>query len=143
MPQTISKYMAFSLAYQTIVNILSILSLFLKFSIEQNEENKFVPSKLNMAFFILTSFLQTAAFMTNYIGRPFRESITENFKLFASLNANIFLLFILLFNINPDLTNLLECVILELHEQVYVLCVCIVSLIVTFYGEKFIFKKFN
>lgn len=91
-------------------DIKSICSINNKEAIELITDTIFKPTRLNTIFFILTQYLQIQTFLINYIGRPFRENLIENKKLFLSLILCIVFLLSILFNINDDLNGLVECI---------------------------------
>ncbi|EIJ87802.1 manganese-transporting P-type ATPase [Nematocida parisii] len=82
-----SKYIVVSVILQTLVHILSFYYIYLGV-IEYGSivmQEKFTPTLANTAMFLLGSALQVTTLVVNYVGRPFRESLTENKKLLNSL----------------------------------------------------------
>ncbi|KAL6122499.1 P-type ATPase [Nucleospora cyclopteri] len=99
------------------------------------ENVKFSPSVVNTAVYALGMVQTIATFSVNYIGRPFREDITENVILFFSLLAMAVIPFNILSNIYGDINNYLECVDLGEYKGILIL-LCFIMLFVTYVIEK-------
>ncbi|OQS53888.1 PDR2 [Ecytonucleospora hepatopenaei] len=104
------------------------------------ENIKFEKSKVNSTVYALGMCQTIATFAFNYIGRPFREDISENAVLFGSLVAMMAIPLNIILNINVELNEYLECVDLEEYKGVLV-TLCAILLTSTWIIDKFTKNK--
>jgi len=71
-------------------------------------DGPFHPNTLNTATFLITVLATINAFLVNYRGRPYMESLTENALLFRSIQGCYLVLFICAVEIFPPLNQLMQ-----------------------------------
>ncbi|KAF7682614.1 putative manganese-transporting ATPase PDR2 [Astathelohania contejeani] len=106
-------YIIFSTILQTIVHISSfylVIKSVKDITPEIVLEDRFKPSLMNSALFLLSTYQQISTFIVNYIGRPFRESLIENGPLRNSLILISLFVITLILEINPDFNLSMEIV---------------------------------
>ncbi|ORD94834.1 P-type ATPase [Enterospora canceri] len=98
-------------------------------STKSGESTKFAPGSLNTAVFALGMVQTIATFAFNYIGRPFREDISENPMLLLSLVCMLGIPLNIILNIHGDLNEWLGCVDLGGRKSGLIgLCVAMIGL---------------
>ncbi|EPR79370.1 putative cation-transporting ATPase [Spraguea lophii 42_110] len=107
-----------------------------------NVELKFSPSNINSILFIFSTYQQLSTFLVNYIGRPFRESLFENYKLFLLLLSIIGFIIAVLFEYSIDFNKSLEIVEFTLESKKIVLFYILLDLLLCWIIEKIIFSIF-
>lgn len=109
--------------------------------IKPEDKNKFRPSILNSAVFLLSVSQQINTFIINYIGRPFRESLIENTRLNLSLFSVLGIVIGLVFEINEGFSRMME--IVPLGEYKWIIFMIIgVDFGVCYVVEKICFYLF-
>jgi len=78
--------------------------------VEDDEEEKFVPSLLNSTVYIISMALQVSTFAINYRGHPYMESLTENKALLYSIVGSAGAILALAMGIFPDMAYQFEIV---------------------------------
>jgi len=71
-------------------------------------DGPFHPNTLNTATFLVTVLSTINAFLVNYRGRPYMESLSENKLLFKSIQGCYFVLFVCAVEIFPPLNQLMQ-----------------------------------
>nr|AHW68397.1 putative P-ATPase-V [Nosema pernyi] len=138
-----NPYILLSVSLQVIVHIISYFVVIFKVKkIEVLEyKEKFTPSLLNTSLFYLSTTQQLSTFLVNYIGRPFRESLLENKKLFTCLFCLFTFILYLIFEMNPDFNSFMEVVPLG-EIRTFMLYVIGLDIYACFVLEKICFYVF-
>ncbi|KAH9412076.1 putative haloacid dehalogenase-like hydrolase [Ordospora pajunii] len=139
----INPYIVFSVILQVFVHIASFFVMIRKIkSIEVPVyHEKFSPSLMNSALFFLSTTQQISTFLVNYIGRPYRESLVENKKLFGCLLMLLFLIQQLISGSNSELRQKMEVVEMgDLKHFVYT--VLVMDILLCYAFEKMCFYMF-
>ncbi|KAH9387422.1 manganese-transporting P-type ATPase [Nematocida major] len=107
-----SPYIVCSVVLQTVVHILSFCAVYRGVVRHENitMQEKFEPSLGNTAMFLLGAALQVTTLVVNYVGRPFRESLTENRKLLNSLLASLAMVAACTLEIAPEFNEQMQLV---------------------------------
>lgn len=123
-----SLYMLVSIATQSIVQASSLWVVYKTIPIPKSVTT-FQPSAMNTVLFIITCIQTVSTLVCNYIGRPFRENLSENKMLGVSLLAIIGFIGNIFFNFHPDLNKLVEIVDVNAYRfKIIGLCISIVLL---------------
>uniref|UniRef100_A0AC34QHR8 SWIM-type domain-containing protein n=1 Tax=Panagrolaimus sp. JU765 TaxID=591449 RepID=A0AC34QHR8_9BILA len=94
---------------------------------------EFTPNLLNTAVYVMSMALQVATFATNYRGRPFMESLTENKPMLYSVVGSGIGVFALAANLMPELNEQIQLVQLP-DEFRYKLVCCVLGDFVATYA---------
>ncbi|KAI5171532.1 manganese-transporting P-type ATPase [Nematocida sp. LUAm3] len=120
-----TKYIVTSVIVQTLIHIASFYVIYLGIvgygPIVLQE--KFSPSLANSCMFLLSTALQVTTLMVNYVGRPFRESLMENKKLFNSLVLLVVMVVACTLEMSPDINAQMELVPLPRNMKIRLLSV--------------------
>lgn len=139
-----SRYIVSSVVLQTISHVLSFYLVYICVaqygSIVYQE--KFSPTLANSAMFLLSTGLQSTTLIVNYVGRPFREGLVENRKLFASLLATLGIVAACTLEVSEDLNAKMELVPLPPAVKHRLLLVLAADFLVCFAVEKAAFQAF-
>lgn len=139
-----SRYIVVSVIMQTAVHICAFYLTYL--GIIQHEkivmQDKFVPSLGNTCMFLLGSGLQVTTLFVNYVGRPFRESLSENTKLMNSLVLSVVMVVAITLEILPDINSQLEFVGIPVRMKGILLGIMAVDFLLCLAIEKISFEVF-
>ncbi|CAL6068635.1 Cation-transporting_ATPase [Hexamita inflata] len=106
-PKTIAgSYLIFSMFAQALVHIgcLYFVQLLAGSQLQTFDFGyKFQPSLVNTCVFFMRMFLDSCVTLVNYPGKPHMESIFEHKKLLMSVGAYLVGMFVLLFEVAPEL----------------------------------------
>jgi cation-transporting ATPase 13A1 len=104
-----SRYMLFSIILQCVVHVLSfnIVSSLIP---HPAPSSKFEPSLMNSVLFILSCTGSVSIFLTNYIGKPFREDIHENPGISVCIAGLVFVISNAFLKLQPDFNSILQLV---------------------------------
>ncbi|CAL6019613.1 Cation-transporting_ATPase [Hexamita inflata] len=110
-PKTIAgSYLIFSMFAQALVHIgcLYFVQLLAGSQLQTFDFGyKFQPSLVNTCVFFMRMFLDSCVTLVNYPGKPHMESIFEHKKLLMSVGAYLVGMFVLLFEVAPELNQML------------------------------------
>ncbi|KAI5193062.1 manganese-transporting P-type ATPase [Nematocida minor] len=118
-----SRYIVVSVILQTAVHIAAFYFTYqgvIKYGPIVMQE-KFSPSLANTSMFLLGSALQVTTLVVNYVGRPFRESLTENKKLLNSLVLSVIMVVACTLEMMPDINAQMELVSIPLEMKMLLL----------------------
>ncbi|KAI5191659.1 manganese-transporting P-type ATPase [Nematocida sp. AWRm77] len=105
-----SPYIVVSVVFQTLVHVSAFYLVYL--GVLKYEKitlhDKFSPSIANTSMFLLSLGLQVTTLIVNYVGRPFRENLTENTKLLSSLLVSVGLVVLCTLEVVPELNEKME-----------------------------------
>ncbi|KAI5187452.1 manganese-transporting P-type ATPase [Nematocida homosporus] len=139
-----SRYIVVSVILQTLVHISSFYITYL--GIIQHGpivlQEKFAPSLANTAMFLLGTALQVTTLIVNYVGRPFRESLTENTKLFNSLALTMVMVVCCTLEVSREINEKMELVSIPSVLKTRLLLVIGIDLLLCLGIEKTAFGLF-
>ncbi len=104
--------------------------------------DKFVPSLMNTVIYLLTCVQTISIFICNYIGRPFRENISENKLMVLSIVGLIAFIVNIITNIFPDINQLLDITDISPYFTTVIL-ILVLNYTIVFILEKICRKIFN
>lgn len=107
---------------------------------ETENDSKFYPSTLNSTIFILAIAQELNTFIINYIGRPFRESLLENYSLLISLSCCSAVIVGLVFELHTGFSRLME--VVPLPNKTFLFSVIVADFILCYVIEKTCFRLF-
>ncbi|KAI5160102.1 manganese-transporting P-type ATPase [Nematocida ausubeli] len=139
-----SRYIVVSVVLQTLVHISSFYYIYLgviSFGPIVLQE-KFVPTLANTAMFLLGSALQVTTLVVNYVGRPFRESLTENKKLLNSLLLSLGMVVVCTLEIMPEINEQMQFVEIPMNMKMRLLSTMCANFILCLGIEKTSFELF-
>lgn len=107
-------YVICSLFGQSLFHIISFF-IFYYYIPHPIFSEKYIASTMNTVLYVLSCSQTISTFITNYIGRPFRENINENKLMLISIISLVGFIINIFTNIVPDLNDLLGVVSLSSH----------------------------
>lgn len=122
-----SRYIILSILGQSIVHISAFMALY-RLVPHPEVATKFVPSVMNAALYAVSCTQTVVIFVSNYIGRPFRENITENKLMMISIVGLLTFVLNIFLGIRADLNKALELVSLESSAAPVLLVIILDSL---------------
>jgi manganese-transporting P-type ATPase len=139
----LNPYIMVSVALQVLVHIASFYVVIDRIKAIEAPlyQEKFSPSLINTALFLLSTVQQLSTFLVNYIGRPFRESLVENKKLSASLLGLLALVFYLVFGGDAEVCTMMGIVDLN-GLRCFISLVFVLDILLCFIVEKACFYAF-
>ncbi|KAI5171820.1 manganese-transporting P-type ATPase [Pancytospora epiphaga] len=135
-----SKYVLFSITGQSIIHIFTFIFMYKLFPLPVIEA-KFQPSVMNTIIFIINCTQTIAVFICNYIGRPFRENISENPLMLLSLVGLLAFVVNIIMNVNREINDLLEVVDIKIFSKDVLWLIC-GNFLLSYIIEIFCFKIF-
>ncbi|KAI4291085.1 manganese-transporting P-type ATPase [Pancytospora philotis] len=135
-----SKYILGSILSQSVVHIIALL-LLARWLPTPEFATEFKPSLMNTAVFALSATQTVSTLTCNYIGRPFRENISENTLMVVSITGLLAFVANILFGFHADINAMLEIVSLEGHTIALALIIAGDS-IFSYAAEKLFFHLF-
>ncbi|KAI5180241.1 manganese-transporting P-type ATPase [Nematocida sp. AWRm80] len=139
-----TKYIITSVALQALTHISAFYFTYLEV-IKHGKivyQEKFEPSLANTSMFLLSSALQVTTLIVNYVGRPFRENITENKKLLYSLLGLISLVILSILEVSDDLNQQMQLIKIPLDLKIRLLFVMAADFIFCLGIERISFNLF-
>lgn len=124
-------------------SVIQVSSLYLVYKIIPFPEvaTSFTPSIMNTALYIVSSVQNLVTMTCNYIGRPFREGISENRVLGLSLLAIVGFLGNIFLKFHPELNDMIKVVDISSYG-VFICSLCISMFILCFAFERICQKVF-
>lgn len=139
-----NPYVILSILSQTLIHIASYYFIInmvkARGPVEYNE--KFKPSLMNSVLFLISSYQQVSMFIINYIGKPFRESMTENKPLTMCLVGLCSFVGMLIFQTSNDFANTMEIVHFDSGIKIGMLKVICANFVGCLLAEKICFSVF-
>ena len=104
----------------------------------------FSPSLMNTAMYLVTNAQETTTFLTNYRGHPFMTSFFDNKPLLYSVIVGYIVLFVLAFEVSPELNKMFELVPLPSDAFKYTIAIyMVVDVIACYIIEKVVLFIFT
>lgn len=123
-----SRYIFGSIAGQSLVHIGTFVAAYRIIPLPEVAV-KFVPSIMNTVLFIISCSQTVSAFTCNYIGRPFRENITENKLIILSLGGLVGFVFNTVLGFHEGLNTSLGVLAVGRHAPAVIGMVAVDSLL--------------
>lgn len=135
-----NRYILLSITGQSIVHICTFLAIY-RFIPRPAVATKFEPSIMNTVLYVVSSTQAISTFMCNYIGRPFREGLTENKLMMFSLIGLLAFCVNVFLGLHAGMNEMLEVVNLTDHVGL-VLFLVVVDSFLSLAIEKVCFQLF-
>lgn len=135
-----SRYILGSIAGQSAVHIGAFVAVSRWIPAAVFAE-KFKPSVMNTVLFVISCVQTISTFSCNYIGRPFRENISENMLMVLSLFGLLGFVLNVILNVHAELNGILEVVPLGGHICSLLAILCADALL-SYAVEKVCFRLF-
>ncbi|KAM0681505.1 hypothetical protein GINT2_000017 [Glugoides intestinalis] len=129
-----SLYILASILSQSAIQVSSLYLIY-KYIPCPEIASSFTPSLMNTALYIVSSAQNLVTMVCNYIGRPFREGLSENRTLGLSILAIIGFLGNILLKINPEINDMIKVVDISSHS-IFICSLCISMFILCFASER-------